>query len=728
MFENRLPITEFDLFKASSDPQNPSEIYIKIQSRLAKLSDNPFKQPTQPNCWRYIRKHSKEDGKPHHKVLDVFIGPVLNVRRGVPLTIHFSNTLGSMPMLPNSPMLESPPINPPPMVLMQDMNPSVGVAVHLHGGKVQSHLDGWPLQPMSFAGNPYGFHTTVTYTYPNQQRAAMLWFHDHGMDNTAPQVHAGLAGLYFIRDESDDQLFNLLEGALLDVEIPLVIQDRVLNCDANGFDYWAGLPTQNPQYDLETGQLTSLSYLRPEFLGDTIFVNGRAWPHHDVSQRRYRLRILNGSNARTYALALVNPEYWTGQGCSDNQKIWYSDKLTVIGNDGGLFATKKSLNADDYLVLSPGERLDLIMDLTDVCPDQVAKLRLVNLAVGSLARGECPEGIFQHEDPDPIKNGSILKPTGAPDKVSLTTLLAIKQANIMQFCISHHADEHGHGQGECNCQANAAASAAAKLQFMDALDQVLLDYANSELGQEGFQLNGNHLQPINNAEIAANRLVVLMNNPQGLANLNPYTIEGKWHDTQIWEMGPVQSGSSLTPFQIPFDAQLGGLMPGNPAALTDYQVLRSTFLDPATQTEVISKANTVGGFNLAYPAVAPATIKPTAGNYERWYVANLGNWQSADDMPTKRPLQIPDMHPFHIHLVNFVVLRRFALNDNGDFTGIPKGQNTFDSAVRHDTVRINSNELVELLVYFPPGYSGKYPYHCHLVEHEDMGMMLHFEV
>ena len=58
----------------------------------------------------------------------------------------------------------------------------------------------------------------------------------------------------------------------------------------------------------------------------------------------------------------------------------------------------------------------------------------------------------------------------------------------------------------------------------------------------------------------------------------------------------------------------------------------------------------------------------------------------------------------------------------------------YDKNVRHDTVRINSNEMVELLVYFPKDpkdpkkYTGKYPYHCHLVEHEDMGMMLHFEV
>ena len=43
-------------------------------------------------------------------------------------------------------------------------------------------------------------------------------------------------------------------------------------------------------------------------------------------------------------------------------------------------------------------------------------------------------------------------------------------------------------------------------------------------------------------------------------------------------------------------------------------------------------------------------------------------------------------------------------------------------------MRIESNELVEILVYYPPGFVGDYVYHCHLLEHEDMCMMSHFKV
>jgi FtsP/CotA-like multicopper oxidase with cupredoxin domain len=98
------------------------------------------------------------------------------------------------------------------------------------------------------------------------------------------------------------------------------------------------------------------------------------------------------------------------------------------------------------------------------------------------------------------------------------------------------------------------------------------------------------------------------------------------------------------------------------------------------------------------------------------------------------------MHPFHIHLVSFVVLRRFSFQAvdasnpvDYQFVEQPLAAG-YDNNIRHDTVRIYANEMVELLVYFPASpccgvnYTGRYPYHCHLVEHEDMGMMLHVEV
>jgi FtsP/CotA-like multicopper oxidase with cupredoxin domain len=133
-----------------------------------------------------------------------------------------------------------------------------------------------------------------------------------------------------------------------------------------------------------------------------------------------------------------------------------------------------------------------------------------------------------------------------------------------------------------------------------------------------------------------------------------------------------------------------------------------------------------------YPPVHAPTFKPANGTYERWYVINVGNVPQRD----------VDMHPFHMHLVNFVVTRRWRLDvaldpvshadDLFTLAEITAANATaqerldFDRVSRHDTVRVQSNQLVELLVHFPPGYTGEYAYHCHLVEHEDMGMMMHF--
>lgn len=44
-----------------------------------------------------------------------------------------------------------------------------------------------------------------------------------------------------------------------------------------------------------------------------------------------------------------------------------------------------------------------------------------------------------------------------------------------------------------------------------------------------------------------------------------------------------------------------------------------------------------------------------------------------------------------------------------------------------DTVRVGSREMVSIIARFTP-YRGKYIYHCHMLEHEDLGMMDNFEV
>ena len=71
-------------------------------------------------------------------------------------------------------------------------------------------------------------------------------------------------------------------------------------------------------------------------------------------------------------------------------------------------------------------------------------------------------------------------------------------------------------------------------------------------------------------------------------------------------------------------------------------------------------------------------------------------------------------HPFHIHGVQFQILSR-------DGKEPPKNERGFK-----DTVLINPNEKVRIIIKFT--HKGIFMYHCHILEHEDQGMMGQFQV
>lgn len=93
---------------------------------------------------------------------------------------------------------------------------------HLHGGIIPMRWDGHP----DFAFQP---GENQTFYYPNPQRAAALWYHDHGLGITRLNVYMGLAGMYIIRDEAETKL-KLPSGKY---EVPLVITDRDFNTDGS---------------------------------------------------------------------------------------------------------------------------------------------------------------------------------------------------------------------------------------------------------------------------------------------------------------------------------------------------------------------------------------------------------------------------------------------------------------------------------------------------------------
>ena len=86
-----------------------------------------------------------------------------------------------------------------PAIVRQKNNLSFDSNVHLHGGYVPAKHDG---HPMDVIAPGKGFD----YTYPNDQDAAFLWYHDHAHGRTAHTLYYGLVGTYLLADEREAEL------------------------------------------------------------------------------------------------------------------------------------------------------------------------------------------------------------------------------------------------------------------------------------------------------------------------------------------------------------------------------------------------------------------------------------------------------------------------------------------------------------------------------------------
>lgn len=225
----------------------------------------------------------------------------------------------------------------------------VPVSVHLHGGKTPPESDGYPtdlILPRGQGTSAHAGHGSAgersrffkDYHYPNDQRAATLWYHDHRMDFTGPQVYRGLAGMYIVRDEVEDSL--PLPGD--EKEVPLVITDRTFNEDGS-FYY----PSIDPTLAEPGVHASATNGTYSGVFGDTILVNGAPSPVLEVSNTMYRFRILNASNARAYELELDLP----GE----------ERPFVQVGSDGGLL---EAPIRHDRILVSPGERFDVVVDFS----------------------------------------------------------------------------------------------------------------------------------------------------------------------------------------------------------------------------------------------------------------------------------------------------------------------------------------------------------------------------
>jgi FtsP/CotA-like multicopper oxidase with cupredoxin domain len=471
--------------------------------------------------------------------------------------------------------------------------------VHLHGGHTASDSDGWTEN--AFLNDDTGESSQRT-VYANDQRATMLWYHDHAMGITRLNVFAGLAGAYLIRDEEEDAL-SLPAGPY---EMPLVIQDRNLELDG---DELTGRLVHKVEVDARA--IPNPEDRTMEFFGPFTLVNGRIWPRCPVEPRAYRFRVLNGSNARTYQLILL-----------DETGGVRNDVIRQIGSDGGLLPVGVRLSelapmADGRprgLILAPAERADLIIDFGSV-PGR--RLTWVNVAGAPYA------GTYAHSDADPSV-------TIEPGQRALRDRLV--HAEVMRFDV---------GSGP----------AVAPLALPPILSTVARPTPAGAVRYLGLN------EDAGSGMLLFNELVVVDSSDPTPAD---FALE--------WPEGTVR-------------------LRNRPVRFSD----------------------AINWF-------------ATEGEPEMWRIINFTS----------------DMHPVHVHLTQFQALARDRYQiPPKDEKGLVRGAHGQPPpVVRYigagaldanelgwkDTIRVDPGEMVTIAIRFH-GYTGRYMYHCHVLEHEDMDMM-----
>ena len=315
-FVDPLPIP--DVIQPDNDPRPGQRPFYKVTMQVAK--QKLHRDLPKTTVWGFN---------------GLYPGATFETRRGQPIDVVWQNNLPKRQhMFPIDDTLHGDEPDQPP----------VRTVVHLHGARVLPTSDGYP---EAWFTNGFGqtgpFFQNRIYSYPNDQQAATLWYHDHALGATRLNNYAGLSGLYILRDAVEDAL-NLPRG---DFEIPLIIQDRLF--DPDGALVYPVVDTGGDP-DPRVPPIWI-----PEFFGDTVLVNGKVWPYLEVEPRKYRFRILNASNARFYRLTLQEAR-------ADGTPTGRPGPLFIqIGSDLGFLPRPFP---QPQITIGNAERYDVIVDFS----------------------------------------------------------------------------------------------------------------------------------------------------------------------------------------------------------------------------------------------------------------------------------------------------------------------------------------------------------------------------
>jgi spore coat protein A, manganese oxidase len=284
----------------------------------------------------------------------VYPGPTFLVQSGVPNWVFYHNNLPAHHMFAVDTEI--------PVMKGMGFGDTSRFVAHLHGGDVEAEYDGWCLDAVK-PGN------TLKYYYPNSQRAATLWYHDHSCGITRLNAYAGIAGYYIIIDPYERSL-GLPSGAH---ELGIALQDRTFNAD---------------------GSLYYPEMWQAEFFGDVAVVNGKSWPVLEVDPAKYRIHFLAGGNDRFWNIKLLESD------AAGNAATPISGPgICQIGSDQGLLPNAVMFNdaspAGDRLLMEPGARYDVVIDFAG----QRGKYFLVHNNADAPFDGTFPPDAGSYENP-----------------------------------------------------------------------------------------------------------------------------------------------------------------------------------------------------------------------------------------------------------------------------------------------------------------------------------------
>jgi spore coat protein A len=389
-FRNALPIPKV------IDATNGGQITLEVReiSQFLGLYDLNG-DPLYTTVWGYGTGNASPPGGLGNTS---YPGPTILAVEGTPITVNWENRLPfTGHLLPVDTSLHFAESTTHPLSAGY-----VPIVTHLHGGHNDSIFDGLPDQWFTQSQvTPPGVNgprdvgpkfVTSSMTYDNDQDAATLWYHDHALGITRLNVYAGLAGFYLLQDQNR---LNLIQQGVLpsgDFDIGMAIQDRAFTSDGQLY-YPAYRNDPLPGTGLSVGDVVpDKFYARmldenndpnprsavPEFFGDAILVNGMAWPKLDVAAGDYEFRLLNGSDSRFYVLELSDPRVG----------------VYLVGTDGGLLPKVVTISdgiddggdgepdSNEFLVLAPGDRVELVFDFSNLQFGDTVRLLNVGPAFG----------------------------------------------------------------------------------------------------------------------------------------------------------------------------------------------------------------------------------------------------------------------------------------------------------------------------------------------------------